>query len=74
MINVAANLVHGGLPRWATIVLGFSFAVVLSGAAIAEDTNDIVFFRDPLRELVRDLVWICTGLGFWRTRCVFWTR
>ena len=38
--------------------------MVLSVAAIVEYSSDIVFFRDPLKELVRDLVWICTGAWF----------
>ena len=57
-----------------TIVFGVLFAVVLSGAAIVEYASDIVFFRDPLRELVRDLSGYAPGLGFWRTRCAVWTR
>ena len=47
-----------------TIVFGVLFAVVLSGAAIVEYASDIGYFREPLRELVRDLVWICTGAWF----------
>ena len=38
--------------------------MVLSGAAIVEYASDIGYFREPLRELVRDLVWICTGAWF----------
>ena len=47
-----------------TIVFGVLFAVVLSGATIVEYASDIGYFREPLRELVRDLVWICTGAWF----------
>ena len=47
-----------------TIVFGVLFAVVLSGAAIVEYASDIGYFHEPLRELVRDLVWICTGAWF----------
>ena len=64
MMNYAANLIHGSLLRWVTIVLGVLFAVVLSGAAIVEYASDVVSFRDPLRELVRDLLWVCSGAWF----------
>ena len=47
-----------------TIVFGVLFAVVLSSAAIVEYASDIGYVRESLRELVRDLVWICTGAWF----------